>query len=57
MTDIIIVAVLVLIIGSASFYIYRAKKSGQKCIGCPSSKECSGKSCGCGCSDKTSSGK
>lgn len=56
MTDIIIVAVLVLIIGSASFYIYRAKKSGQKCIGCPSSKECGSKNCNCGCSsDKKTS--
>lgn len=56
MTDIIIVAVLVLIIGSASLYIYRAKKSGQKCIGCPSSKECGSKNCSCGCSsDKKTS--
>ena len=46
--NVIIVAVLVLIVGLASLYIYKAKKSGQKCIGCPDSKTCSG-SCGaCG---------
>jgi len=40
--DIIIVAVIVLIIGSALFYIYKAKKSGKKCIGCPDSGSCGG---------------
>lgn len=40
--NVIIVAVLVLIVGLASLYIYKAKKSGQKCIGCPDSKTCSG---------------
>lgn len=57
MTDIIIVAVIVVIVGLAAGYIIRAKKSGQKCIGCPSSKECGSKNCSCGCSDKASSGK
>ncbi len=33
------------IIGAAVFYIIRAKKQGQKCIGCPNSKSCSG-TCG-----------
>ena len=51
-TDIIIVAVIVLILGLAGFYIYKAKKSGKKCIGCPDggtcSGHCSGCSCGCG---------
>lgn len=40
--NVIIVAVLVLIVGLASLYIYKAKKSGQKCIGCPDAKTCSG---------------
>ncbi|MBO7195961.1 MAG: FeoB-associated Cys-rich membrane protein [Clostridia bacterium] len=31
-----------LIVGGALLYIAKAKKSGQKCIGCPSSKTCSG---------------
>ncbi len=38
--DIIIIAVIVLCIGGASFYIYRARKSGKKCIGCPDSSSC-----------------
>ena len=52
MTDIIIIAVLVLIVGSASLYIYRAKKSGQKCIGCPHSKTCGSKNCSCSSDNK-----
>ena len=47
--DIIIVAVLVVVLGLAAWYVYKAKKSGQKCIGCPHGKSCS--SCNCGCSD------
>ena len=52
MTDIIIIALLVLIVGSASLYIYRAKRNGQKCIGCPHSKTCSSKNCGCSSDNK-----
>ena len=54
MTDLIIIAVLLLICGSAA-YVYRAKKRGAKCIGCPSAKTCSGKGkppcngCSCNC--------
>ncbi|MBQ8503553.1 MAG: FeoB-associated Cys-rich membrane protein [Clostridia bacterium] len=51
MKDIIIVAVLVVIIGLAAFYVYKAKKSGKKCIGCPD-----GGSCNCGCSSCPSEG-
>ena len=53
MTDIIIGIVVVVIIASAMAYIIKAKKSGAKCIGCPSAKQCSSKACsgcGCGCS-------
>ena len=42
-TDIVIIAVIVLVVGAASFYIYKAKKSGKKCIGCPDSCSCSSK--------------
>ena len=41
--DIIIVAVLVVVLGLAAWYVYKAKKSGQKCIGCPYAKQCSSK--------------
>lgn len=33
--EIIAVCAIVLIIGSATAYIVKAKKSGKKCIGCP----------------------
>ena len=50
--DYLIVGVLLVIVGLAAFAIYRSKKSGKKCIGCPDSASCSGQcgSCsGCGC--------
>ena len=48
--DYILIAVVAAILGSAVFYIRKAKKSGQKCIGCPDSSACSGKCSGCsGC--------
>ena len=49
MDNIIIIAVVLVIICLAGFYIYKAKKSGKKCIGCPDSGKCSGN---CGCSGK-----
>ncbi len=45
MGDVAIIFVCALIIGGAVFYIIRAKKRGQKCIGCPYGKSCGGK-CG-----------
>lgn len=47
MEDLIIIAVLLVIIGLASWYVIRAKKKGQKCIGCPASKTCGSKNCNC----------
>ncbi|MBE6649486.1 MAG: FeoB-associated Cys-rich membrane protein [Ruminococcaceae bacterium] len=49
MIDIIVSIILVAIIGGAITYIVKAKKNGQKCIGCPHSKTCSGK---CGCTEE-----
>ncbi len=49
MTDIIIAAVLVVIVGGAIAYIYKAKKSGKKCIGCPDGCSCSAKNGICSC--------
>ena len=55
MKDIIIIAVLIIVLATSIGYIVKAKKSGVKCIGCPSSKECGSKSnnssCNCGCSN------
>lgn len=46
--DYIAIAAIVLIVGSAVFYIIRSKKRGDKCVGCPYAKSCSGK-CGGKC--------
>lgn len=51
MIDVIIIAAVVLIAFGAGYYIYREKKKGKKCIGCPYSTSCNGK---CGGSEKTS---
>jgi hypothetical protein len=40
MVNFIIVAIIVLIIALALFYIIKAKKSGKTCIGCPESGGC-----------------
>ena len=49
--DYIAIAAIVLIVGAAVFYIVRAKKRGEKCVGCPYAKECGGKCGGCGCTE------
>jgi len=38
--EILAIIAIVLIVGLALFYVIRAKKKGQKCIGCPYSKTC-----------------
>jgi hypothetical protein len=43
----IIIAVLAVIAGLIVWYLLRAKKSGQTCIGCPDAKNCGGM---CNCS-------
>ena len=43
--DILIIAVIVVILGSAILFLRRAKKKGIKCVGCPDSSTCSG-NCG-----------
>ena len=60
MENFIIIAIIVLIIGFAAFYIYKAKKSGKKCIGCPDGCSCSakkGESSACYCCDADSQNK
>ena len=41
MEDIIVIAIIVVIVGLAALYVYKAKKSGKKCIGCPDGCSCS----------------
>ena len=40
--EIIAVIIVLLIVGGAIAYIVKAKRSGQRCIGCPDGKACSG---------------
>lgn len=50
MENIIIAVIIIAIVGAAALYIYKAKKSGKKCIGCPDGGSCSSGSCGsCSC--------
>ena len=51
MENIIIVVVLLAVLGLAAWYVVRAKRSGQKCIGCPHARECA-KKCACGTDGK-----
>ena len=46
--DYLILAIIVLIIGSVLLYIRKAKKKGIRCIGCPDGGKCPG-SCGGNC--------
>ena len=60
--DYIAIAVILLTVGSAVFYIVRAKRRGEKCIGCPYARQCAsgGKAesrCGGGCSRSEGVGK
>lgn len=43
MIDYIVIGILAVIIAAAAFYVYKAKKSGRKCIGCPDGCSCSSK--------------
>ena len=61
MIDVIVILLIAAIVGGASYYIYRAKKKGRGCIGCPDSANCSKynesvSSCGGNCSFCTSCG-
>jgi len=55
--NIILIAVLLIIAGSASVYIIKQKKKGARCIGCPSAKSCGAQghctgACSCKCQNK-----
>ena len=43
MENIIIVIVLLSIVGSIILYLWKAKKRGEKCVGCPYAKQCKNK--------------
>ena len=42
MENIIIILIVLAIVIGITVYLYKAKKRGQKCIGCPYGKNCNG---------------
>ena len=47
MENIIILLVVGLIVGAAAGYIWKEKKKGVKCVGCPYAQSCGGSCSGC----------
>ncbi len=47
MENVILVVIILIAVGGALRYIYKQKKNGQSCIGCPNSKHCGSKTCSC----------
>lgn len=45
MENLIVGGILLAFVGAAVFYIWKEKKRGTKCIGCPSAGCCAGKEC------------
>ena len=48
MTDILVIGIVALIVGGAVGYIWKEKKKGRKCIGCPGNGNCCGNCGNCG---------
>ena len=49
MDNVIAIAVILVILGLASFYLYKQKKKGNACVGCPMASKCTSQKCTCGC--------
>lgn len=54
MESIVVAGILVALVGMAVLYIWKEKKKGTRCIGCPAAGNCSGcrggsenENCGC----------
>lgn len=47
MENIIIIVIVLCITGGIVWYLCKAKKRGETCIGCPNSKQCGSKCNGC----------
>lgn len=52
MKTVILAVIILAILVFAVAYIVRAKKRGDKCIGCPHARQCGKSSCGCGGNEK-----
>ncbi|SDA67809.1 hypothetical protein SAMN02910368_01971 [Lachnospiraceae bacterium G11] len=49
LANIIIIAIVVLAVGGASYYIHKEKKKGRPCIGCPMAGDCAKAKAGMAC--------
>jgi len=38
--NIVIILIVLILVGAACYYIYREKKRGRRCIGCPMAGQC-----------------
>ena len=52
LTDYLILAIFVLILGFVIFYIIKEKKKGTVCIGCPHAGTCQKNKCSGSCNQK-----
>ena len=50
MIDVLLIGILLAVFGLTGFAIYKSKKSGKKCMGCPDSCACPQSNCTGGCS-------
>ncbi|MGN0402093.1 MAG: FeoB-associated Cys-rich membrane protein [Acetatifactor sp.] len=46
MENLIVVGILLVLVGAATLYIWKERKKGTRCIGCPAAGRCSGRGCG-----------
>ena len=52
MADVMVAGIILIIFGFACIYIYKEKKRGVRCIGCPAAGTCGSQKqgeCSCGC--------
>lgn len=54
--NIFLVIILSIIVGLAALYIYKSKKAGAACIGCPYAKECASTKCKCSSQNENGGG-
>ena len=52
--DIVIIVILIASVSGACVYIYKEKKKGRHCIGCPSAATCPRRNAGRMCEEKKS---
>lgn len=46
MGNLIVIGILLVLVGAAVRYIWKERKKGTRCIGCPAAGHCAGSRCG-----------